>query len=167
MQFKTQFDKHERVHANPGNREKILYVGKVDENGVMDLVEAGKENLYDYIQSHKMSCDINVIMSRFARGDVSALSKRQGMFGDFTDAPSSYAEALNSMIVAESYFNSLPLETRAKFEHNFHKFLLAMDKPDFASILSDEGIVPPSVAVTPTVEPEGLQQPLDTLTEVK
>lgn len=140
----TQFDDHARVHANPGQRDKILYTPKFDSNGVMELVEAGKEDLYASIQSHKDSCDINLILKRYARGDVSALQKRQGMFGDFTDAPSSYAEALNSMIVAEQYFNSLPLETRAQFDHNFHRFLLSLDQPDFESKFS-AGVVKPSV----------------------
>lgn len=144
LNVRTQFDDHTRVHANPGQRDKILYTPKFDSNGVMELVEAGKEDLYASIQSHKDSCDINLILKRYARGDVSALQKRQGMFGDFTDAPSSYAEALNSMIVAEQYFNSLPLETRAQFDHNFHRFLLSLDQPDFESKFS-AGVVKPSV----------------------
>lgn len=144
VKARTQFDAHARVHANPGNPEKILFTPKFDSNGAMELIEAGKEDLYASIQSHKDSCDINLILKRFARGDVSALQKRQGMFGDFTDAPSSYAEALNSMIIAEQYFNSLPLETRAQFDHNFHRFLLSLDQPDFESKFS-AGVKKPSV----------------------
>lgn len=144
LKVRTQFDERARVHANPGNPEKILYSPKFDSNGSMELIEAGKEDLYASIQSHKDSCDINIILKRYACGDVSALQKRQGMFGDFTDAPSSYAEALNSMIIAEQYFNSLPLETRAQFDHNFHRFLLSLDKPDFESKFS-AGVKKPSV----------------------
>ena len=144
LKVRTQFDERARVHANPGNPEKILYSPKFDSNGSMELIEAGKEDLYASIQSHKDSCDINLILKRYACGDVSALQKRQGMFGDFTDAPSSYAEALNSMIIAEQYFNSLPLETRAQFDHNFHRFLLSLDKPDFESKFS-AGVQKPSV----------------------
>lgn len=68
--FKTQFDPHDREAAVLGDPEKILYSAKFDEKGVMDLVETGRENLYEYIQSHKESCDIHVILERFARGDV-------------------------------------------------------------------------------------------------
>lgn len=144
LKVRTQFDDRARVSTNPGQRDKILYTPKFDSNGVMELIEAGREDLYASIQSHKDSCDINLILKRYACGDVSALQKRQGMFGDFTDAPSSYAEALNSMIVAEQYFNSLPLETRAQFDHNFHRFLLSLDQPDFESKFS-VGVVKPSV----------------------
>lgn len=155
MEIKTQFMERARVYANPGVTEKVLYTPKFKEDGSMELIEAGKENLYEYIQSHKESVDINVILKRFARGDVTALQRRQAMFGDFSDAPSTYAEALNSMILAENYFNSLPLETRAKFDHNFHRFLVSLDSPDFAEKMSHADIVPPAVMtaakVTPTV----------------
>lgn len=145
VKIKTQFQEHARVHANPGSREKVLYSPQFNEDGTMQLIEAGKENLYEYIQSHKESVDINVILKRFARGDVTALQRRQAMFGDFTDAPSTYAEALNSMIVAEQYFNSLPLETRAKFDHNFHRFLVSLDRPDFQQMLSPDDVTPNAV----------------------
>ncbi len=145
MKIKTQFMEHARVHANPGNPEKILYTPKFANDGTMELIEAGKENLYEYIQSHKESVDINVILKRYAKGDVTALQRRQAMFGDFSDAPSTYAEALNSMILAEQYFNSLPLETRAKFDHNFHRFLVSLDSPDFVEKMAGTDIVPPSV----------------------
>ncbi len=175
MKIKTQFMEHARVHANPGNPEKILYTPKFAKDGTMELIEAGKENLYEYIQSHKDSVDINVILKRYAKGDVTALQRRQAMFGDFSDAPSTYAEALNSMILAEQYFNSLPLETRAQFDHNFHRFLVSLDSPDFAEKMAGTDIVPPSVVsasktvatpsvVAPTIskETEGPQLTPDT-----
>lgn len=167
VKIKTQFQEHARVHANPGSREKVLYSPQFNEDGTMQLIEAGKENLYEYIQSHKESVDINVILKRFARGDVTALQRRQAMFGDFTDAPSTYAEALNSMIVAEQYFNSLPLETRAKFDHNFHRFLVSLDRPDFAQMLSPSDIQPVSVASksfkeTAEAKPAAVETPPDT-----
>ncbi len=151
--IRTQFQNHVRVHANPGVTEKILYTPKFNEDGSMELIEAGKENLYEYIQSHKDSVDINLILKRYARGDVTALQRRQAMFGDFSDAPSTYAEALNSMILAENYFNSLPLETRAKFDHNFHRFLVSLDSPDFAEKMSGTDIVPPTVMTAAKVTP--------------
>ncbi len=145
MKIKNQFMEHARVYANPGNPEKILYAPKFAKDGTMELIEAGKENLYEFIQSHKDSVDINIILKRYAKGDVTALQRRQAIFGDFSDAPSTYAEALNSMILAEEYFNSLPLETRAKFDHNFHRFLVSLDSPDFVEKMVGTDIIPPSV----------------------
>ncbi len=159
--IRTQFQPHSRVHANPGNPVKVLYSPKFASDGSMELVEAGKENLYDYIQSFKESVDINVILKRFAKGDVTALQRRQAMFGDFSDAPATYAEALNSMIVAEQYFNSLPLETRAKFNHNFHTFLVSLDRPDFSDMIVSDAVVSPSVASNSVEDMSEAARPAD------
>ena len=129
--FANQFEPHARIHANPGTPEKVLYGPVFDENGTLDLEPKGKENLYDYIQSHKDSCDIKLIVDRCARGDLSALSKAQGMYGDFTTLPRTYAEALQALTDAENFFMGLPVETRAKFDHDPHKFIASMDKPGF------------------------------------
>lgn len=152
MIAKTQFDPHERKYSNVGDRYKVLYTPHFDDNGVMELVENGREDLYAYIQSHKDSCDIHVILDRFARGDMSVLSKRQGVYGDFTEMPSTYAEALNAMISAENYFNGLPVEIRARFGHSFQKFLVSMDKPGFAEAM---GFVP-AAGNTPSVTNVGV-----------
>lgn len=122
--FKTQFDPRERVVANLGDPAKILYSAKFDDKGVMDLVETGRENLYEYIQSHKESCDIHVILERFARGDVGALERVQGVYGDFSNVPKSYADMLNLVHSAEDAFSRLPVEERAKYGHSFERWLV-------------------------------------------
>ena len=127
MVFLTQFDARDRTISNVGDRFKKLYEARVDNNGTIDLVEAGRENLYDYIQSFKDSCDINTIVKRFAAGDTDVLARRQATYGDFTQLPGTYAELLNTVIQGENYFNSLPLETRAKFNHSFHEWMASMD----------------------------------------
>ena len=148
---KTQFDDHARVHSNPGNRFKTLYAPRFDDNGVMELVENGRENLYEFIQSHKDSTDIHVLLDRYQRGDESVLSRRQGLYGDFTQMPNTYAEALNAMISAENYFNGLPVETRAKFGHSFQQFLVSMDKPGFMEAMGFQ-----SADTTPSVTNVGV-----------
>lgn len=127
MVFPTQFDARDRTISNVGDRIKQLYEARVDNNGAIDLVEAGRENLYDYIQSFKESCDINTIVKRFAAGDTDVLARRQATYGDFTQLPGTYAELLNTVIQGENYFNSLPLETRAKFNHSFREWMASMD----------------------------------------
>lgn len=125
--FFTQYDEHPRVHQTLGSREKVLYTSKVLDDGTIDLIESGKEDLYGYIQSHKDSVDINVLLARYQNGDPTALARVQGSYGDFTQMPKTYAELLNAMIAGEQYFNSLPVETRAKFDHDFNKFMAGMD----------------------------------------
>ncbi len=131
LKFPTLFDKHDRVFSNPGNPLKKIYKPIVRDDGFVDLVVSGEESLYDSIQSWKDSVDINVILARYANGDVDALSKVQGAFGDFTQFPSTYAEMLNRVIQGKHMFESLPLEIREKYNHDFGQFIAAMDKPDF------------------------------------
>lgn len=148
--FRTQYDR-ERIHSRVGSREKILYTPEFDRHGHFELVESGKENLYEYIQSFKESVDINIILKRFANGDTSALSKTQGMYGDFTMAPKTYAEMLDRITKAEAYFQSLPVETREKFDHNFGKFVAEMGSEAW---LDTVGVRPaaPTAPTAPTTE---------------
>lgn len=157
--FKSHFDEHKRVPQNPGDPEKIIYSPVFDKEGNLDLQPSGKENLYDFIQSHAESVDIHVILERFARGDVTALSKVQGTYGDFTTIPKTYADLLNAVIQGEAYFMSLPVETRAKFDHDFHKWMAGMD--DMPSWLSAMGLEPssaPSDVSPQPVLPEAVKE---------
>lgn len=120
---------HTRLYALPGEREKILYAASYDANGHMELKVAGRENLYQFIQSHKDSCDIHVILARFAAGDVSALSRRQMFYADITEFPTTYADVINTMHGAQEYFTRLPVEVRAQFGHDFNRFLASLDDP--------------------------------------
>lgn len=148
--FKTRWDSHPRVFQEPGSQEHILYSPVFDKNGVMSLEETGKENLYDYIQSHADSVDIHIILKQFAAGDVSVLSRVQGAYGDFTQMPKTFAEALNTMVAAEQYFMSLPVEVRAQFGHNFNQFIASMDQSDFTARM---GISPQVETPQPPVTP--------------
>jgi hypothetical protein len=119
MQFKTQYDARERLFSNPGDPIHITYAGHYDDKGRVVLVESGRENIYDQIQSHAESCDIHVLMKRYMNGDVSALSQAQGQFLDVTDFPKTYADMLNFVNDMERSFMSLPAEVRAKFGNSF------------------------------------------------
>lgn len=131
MQFKTQYDARDRIFSDPGSPEHITYAGHYDEKGRVVLEEAGRENIYDFIQSHAESCDIHVLMKRYQNGDIDALSQKQGFYGDFLDFPKTYAEALNHMNEMERQFMALPVETREKFGNSFTEFLAASAEPDF------------------------------------
>ena len=131
MQFKTQYDARDRIFSDPGSPEHITYAGHYDEKGRVVLEASGRENIYDFIQSHAESCDIHVLMKRYLNGDVAALSQKQGFYGDFLDFPKTYAEALNHMNEMERQFMALPVETREKFGNSFTEFLAASAEPDF------------------------------------
>lgn len=153
MQFKTQYDARDRIFSDPGSPEHITYAGHYDEKGRVVLEESGRENIYDFIQSHAESCDIHVLMKRYQNGDVDALSQKQGFYGDFLDFPKTYAEALNHMNEMERQFMALPVETREKFGNSFTEFLAASAEPDFLDRLGiKKEPVAESVPAIPQVE---------------
>lgn len=123
MVVKTQYSPHDRVFKESGCREHILYSSRYDENGVLELVEKGRENIYDYIQSFKDSVDIHVLLTRYANGDVSALARVQGAYGDFTGLPTTYADLLNKVNDGKAFFEHLPVSIREKFGHDFGQWM--------------------------------------------
>lgn len=143
MEFKTQYSTHDRVFQDAGSRERVVYSSHVDDSGVVVLAPSGKENLYEYIQSFKDSTSIPLILARYAAGDASVLSRKQGSFGDFTNLPKTYAEMLNMMVQGRKFFDDLPVEVRAKFDHSFERFMASMDNmPDLLDKLGYETSFP-------------------------
>lgn len=134
LKFKTQYDRV-RVHSKPGSGIKKKYRAEVLKNGDIELVEDGEINLYELIQADKDSCDINVLLKQYALGDASALAKRQGTYGDFTQMPKNFAEMLNKVIEGEKLFESLPVETKNKFDNSLNQFIAtAGDESWFAKL---------------------------------
>lgn len=163
--FRTQFESYEapvRIFQEPGDRIKTVYSPFYDDSGVMQLRPTGKLNLYDEIQSHADSVDIHVLMERYQSGDVGALARVQGAYGDFTQLPTTFAEALNLMVAAEQYFMGLPVETRALFGHDFHQFIASMDQSDWTKKVGLDLPTPDSVAPSapdvPPVSPASLAE---------
>lgn len=137
--FRTQYDVRTPVYQEPGNPEKLVYSPRYSDTGVLDLVVTGKENIYDYIQSHKESTDIHVLLERFANGEEDVLSRMQGFYGDVTSMPKTYAEVLNAVIAGEETFARLPVEVKQRFDNSFAVWLSSMDSPDFSERM---GIAP-------------------------
>lgn len=156
--FKSHLDEHARVFQHPGDRDKVLYSPVFDDAGNFELKPSGKDDLYAFIQSHAESVDIHVILDRFARGDVSALSKVQGTYGDFTTLPKTYAEMLNIVIQGENQFMALPVDIRAKFDHDFRKWIASMDNMDnWLSLMGIQAEVS-DPAPEPIVKPEVVEK---------
>lgn len=115
-------NKAEFLATPSGERYHEQFVGKLDkETGDIKLVSVGKVDVYAEIQSHQGEADINNLIARAEAGDLSAFSS--AVFGDFTEMPGSYAEALNVVIEAEREFNHLPQEIKDKFDNDWHKYI--------------------------------------------
>lgn len=137
MMFDTKYTKRERrMVSHVGEPVKTEFVGRYDYNGNIELVENGVRNLYDEIQSYADECSMDSILRRFAAGDVSVLSKSQGVYVDASQLPEHFVDMCNLVADVEREFNLLPVEERAKYENNFVKYALGQRSAD---------------AVTPTV----------------
>lgn len=144
--FRTQYDPHDPVYQEPGSPVKLVYSPRYSDDGVLDLVVTGKENIYEFIQSHKESTDIHVLLDRFANGETDVLSRMQGFYGDVSDMPKTYAEVLNAVIAGEETFARLPVEVKQRFDNSFAVWMSSMDSPDFAERM---GVKPPVDQMTP------------------
>jgi hypothetical protein len=163
MEFTTQFQRKSdcRILSEPGSGMKPTFKMHVDENGKRELRKNGEYNLYAEIQSYKDSVSIDYILARFMNGDDSALSRAQGIYGDFSEMPTTLAELQQRVIDAEDLFNSLPIDIRAQYNHSASEFFAQLDSEKTRNIFNpktDDVVVTPSVdvqPVTPSVEPKG------------
>lgn len=166
MQFPNVYTKDTKsMFSVAGSPMQPVYKMKVDADGVRELRKVGEEDLYAMIQSHKDSCDVNYILQRFMSGDQTALSKIQGVYGDFTDMPTTLAELSQRVVDAENLFYSLDLSVREQFNHSPSEFFASIGSEKFNSIFAakqDQIVVTSSqkeVATDPVasvVEKEGV-----------
>lgn len=133
LNFETQYRDPRPFNTCVGDREVIDYAPEYDDNGDWHLIETGKHSLYDEIQSHKDSVDINKIIRRFEAGEVDVLQKVQGVYGDFSDVPSNFAELLNTVDRGREMFDSLPIEIKEKFGQNFVAFMQSFGTDEWCS----------------------------------
>lgn len=114
---------HKRQFCEVGKRVHTEYQPVYDTRGQWHLEPAGQSNHYLEIQSHAESCDINIIMARYANGETDVLSKMQGVYGDFTQVPTNYADIMNAQIKAKALFMSLAPEVREKYGNSVEQFM--------------------------------------------
>lgn len=96
----------EVVASESGSGLRQLYI-PCFVDGCFTIEESGVFDLQEQINANASSCDINVLVSRYNAGDLTALSRRQGLFGDFTSAPDSYRQALEIVNGFESAFSDM------------------------------------------------------------
>lgn len=159
MKFKTFWARRGvRSLSAPGSGMKDTYKMTVDEDGKRELKKSGEYNLYAEIQSYADSVSIDYILSRFVNGDESALSRVQGVYGDFTEMPKTMAELQQRVIDAENLFNNLPLDIRKEYNFSASEFFAQLDSEKTKNIFNPkiEGtVVTPVDVVEPSVEQKG------------
>lgn len=135
MKFRDKYSDFKLSPSNAGTRFHNDYKMKVFEDGSRDLVVVGQIDTYEIIQSHKDSVDLKLTLERYARGDDSAINRRQAFFGDFTNMPTSLSELSQRILDAQDLFNSLDVEARREFDFDAGKFFASIGTPEFDAIV--------------------------------
>ena len=138
MKFDTQYNRlgvaGEKTKTGSGMKD--TYKMHVDEDGKRELKKSGEYNLYADIQSYKDSVSIDYILARFVNGDETALSRVQGIYGDFTQMPTTMAELQQRVIDAEHLFNNLPLDIREQYNFSASEFFAQLDSDKTKAIFA-------------------------------
>lgn len=132
--FGTRYGARCRVYSCPGSDLEPKYSAVYLQDGSLDLEVVGTVNVFEEIQSHREECDLQCILRRFLNGETDVLNRVQGFFADTVGMPTTYPEMFNIISKSESFFNSLPVETKTMFHNNFQEFLTASQSPDFLSL---------------------------------
>ena len=92
-------------------------------------------------QSMAPDTDINNIMKRYEKtGLLDHVNRYQGDYGDFTNVPVDYHDAMNIVRAADEMFMSLPATVRSRFENDPGKFLAFVENPENASAMVEMGL---------------------------
>lgn len=113
-------------------------------------------------QHHKDECDINVILERFGKTGQLPVNAISGQYGDFSGVYD-YHSAMNAIIAADSEFDALPAQLRARFDNepnNLINFLRdekntqeAIELGLLNDISSTANIQPAKAAEKPVTDP--------------
>lgn len=129
MDFPTMFTKNTKEYSSePGAPYLQDYEYALDDEGHKVLVKADSTtDVYGRIQADRDSCDINVLMQRFALGDTEALNIKKGMFIDTRNMPTTLAEVFQMGIECEQYFEGLPTDLKEMFDNSHSVFFSEMN----------------------------------------
>lgn len=101
------------------------------------------------IASDAPDADINVIVARYQAGYDIPLGHREGLYGDFTDAPD-FRASQDLIRAAKEAFADLPAAVREAFHNDPAALLAAADDPGFEDTFARVfGPPPPAPPATP------------------
>lgn len=99
-----------------GKEEPIYQVQQVPlKNGAMRPVEVGKTNIYERIQKSCGFRSVKELVERYERGDIHALNKCQGFYGDISKMPTCLNDVNAVVRNAQSTYHTLPKNVKEMF----------------------------------------------------
>lgn len=98
------------------------------------------------VQSERDSCDINVIVRKYAKTGVLPVDAREAVYMDVTQI-GDYRTMLHQVEMAKGVFAQLPAAARARFDNDVGAFLDFAQDPANEGELVELGLLPRSPAV--------------------
>lgn len=132
---KEVYCKEEKFVSEPGDRYRPIFTSQIMDDGTIELVQTGVEDLQEIYNSQRDTCDVSLLAERFLAGDESALHRANPAFLDLLGMPKTLMEAYQLQDRASKAFDTLPAEIRQKFDQNFGKFLATAGTPEWFEAL--------------------------------
>ena len=140
-----------------GNCRKPLYSPVYGDDGRLVLEPIGFKDTDEEISSYREQTDMAYIISRINAGDSSVLPDPNALYADVSDLPNTPIGMVNFLDGLRRQFDSLPAETREKFDNSFSRFVAGV--PIHAA---DES---PSVEDKPVIPSPSIEKPVEVLTK--
>lgn len=171
MKFRNQFTNDSNVFvSNPGSKIVADYGLITAEDGSTAVGVIGEKNLDAIIQSNKDTGNVALLVAKYNAGDEEALNRVRGVYGDFRNMPTTYAEMVSRLNECRAVFEALPVDIKEQFDNNPDVFWSEYGTERFNNIVTgspeqsvdnvpdnsvlDDSNVEPSVEVKPVLESE-------------
>lgn len=136
---RANHNEKERKETEAGKKVRLTFRWTYDDKGNKSLVQDEEIDRDAEIQSYLEETKIENIINR-AAFDPSIAQKLYSQLNDsepqdFTNMPSTLAEAQNLMIQAEQTWDKLPREIKQKFDNDVDKFIANFGTVEWANAL--------------------------------
>ena len=119
MLFRNQFTRDSDVFVSTPGSKIVAEYGLVSaEDGSTSVGVIGEKNLDKIIQSNKDTGNVALLVAKYNAGDTEALNKVKGVYGDFRNMPTTYAQMVARLNECRQLFESLPVEIKEQFDNN-------------------------------------------------
>lgn len=93
---------------DPGSPVEPVFDFVYDDDHVLQVAQVGTRDVDAEIQTFADQCGMEYVLRSVAAGDTSVLNARQGVYGDFSGAPTTLAEVQVQQAQAGDAFAALP-----------------------------------------------------------
>lgn len=119
MLFRNQFTRDSDVFVStPGAKIVAEYGLITSDDGSTSVGVVGEKNLDAIIQSNKDSGNIALLVAKYNAGDTDALNNVKGVYGDFRNMPTTYAQMVARLNECRQLFEALPVDIKEQFDNN-------------------------------------------------